>query len=97
VVVPTAERAARHSMAVAPIEADLAHTGRMNLAHRGQVDHEHIGQADHLVEVRTRCQTQHTDPCLHRATSNHLVDESGPKRSLERGAKRWPWESGGIS
>jgi hypothetical protein len=93
VAVPTAEQAARHSMAVAPIEADLARTG---LAHIGQVDLEHIGQAGRLVGVRTRYRTQHTDPCLHRATSNHLVDESGPKGSPERGARRWPWESGGT-
>lgn len=91
--VPTAEQAARHSMAVASIEADLVRTG---LAHMLQVDLEHIDQADHLVVIRTRCRTQHTDPYLHIATSNHLVDESGPKGSLERGARRWPWESGGT-
>lgn len=91
--VPTAEQAARHSMAVASIEADLVRTG---LAHMLQVDLEHIDQADHLVVIRTRCRTQHTDPYLHIATSNHLVDESGPKDSPKREARRWPWGSGGT-
>lgn len=79
--VPTAEQAARHNKAVASIEADLV---RMGPAHMLQVDLGHIGQADRLVVVRTRCRTQHTDPYHHRAISNHLVDESGPKGSLER-------------
>jgi hypothetical protein len=60
VAAPTAEQAARHSNAAAPIAVDPARTDQMGLAHtdfayRGQVGLGHMSQADRLVEVRTRC------------------------------------------